>query len=451
MNQSHAQGQAQSQVDPHALAQVMSFMSTPAGVQSMAAFANHMTHGANPSSQASPASPSRNTQVAPRYSPQQQAGQKRKLGDRNNTAQPHMQPTPAQQSTKPPRAKAAVPPPVPSFGFSLPTPAIAQPNAASHTKSKREQKKRKLNLGLSNAPLQVEQPPSDAEAEEEDELDEEEAYAQKLKGGGFSFEHEGEQITIRTAAEVAAWIRDRRRNFPTQQRIVEKAQEKASKRASELEFLRRLKGVPPKTQEDTRTDQPAKAPPPPPSLKPPVKKVEKEAKGQEDLAALRKKLHQSMLDKQHKPPTINLGLGYDSESSLASDAESSTVSSSSEDSDSDADSDSNESDAEPPSSPPLPTSSKLAPPPIKIPPPAPKENLAKLQEQRGSKICDAWQRTGRCKFSNKCRYAHPARGGGEKSGLGVSLYERMVEQELRGRDELALCAIKALGGMGVLG
>ncbi|KAF2847569.1 hypothetical protein T440DRAFT_189168 [Plenodomus tracheiphilus IPT5] len=451
VNQPQAQGQAQPQVDPNALAQVMSFMSTPAGVQSMAAFASHMTSGSSASAQPLPSPPPRNTQTAPRYSPQQQAGQKRKLGDRSNNAQPLAQPPPAQQTTKPPRAKAAVPPPVPSFGFSLPAPSVVQSTPTSNTKGKKEQKKRKLNLGLSDAPLPADEPTSDAEAEEED-VDEEAAYAQKLKGGGFAFEHEGEQITIRTAAEVAAWIRDRRKNFPTQQRIVEKAQEKASKRASELEFLRKLKGLPPKTQDNTRLPRPAHAAQPqrpkdtakPPGTNP---------KAQEDLAALRQKLHQSMLDKQHKPsPAVNLALGYDSDSSLASDAESSVVSSivSSDEASSSEDSES-ENEDEDRNEAPISTSSKVAPPPIKVPPPAPKENVEKLQQQRGKKVCETWQRTGRCKFSNKCKFAHPPKDKEKVGGVGMSLYERMVEQELVKGDEAALEAIKFLGRSGMLG
>ncbi|CBX95821.1 hypothetical protein LEMA_P029730.1 [Plenodomus lingam JN3] len=455
VNQSQDQGQAQSQVDPNALAQVMSYMSTPAGVHSMAAFASHMTNGGNTPVQGSPTSPPRIIQVSPRYSPQQQAGQKRKLGDCNKNTQPHTQPTWTQQSTRPPRAKAAVPPPVPSFGFSLPIPSIAPPSAASNTKSKKEQKKRKLNLGLSDTRLPAEEPTSDGEAEED--VDEEAACAQKLKDGGFAFEYQGEQITIRTAAEVAAWVRDRRKNFPTQQRIAEKAQEQARKRATEIEFLRKLKGLPPKTHDETRLNEsPTKA------LQPPkptddTREAAKHDKGQEDLAALRKKLHQSMVDKQNKPPPVNLGLGYESDSSLASDAESSIVSSLSpssedeneEDDDDEADSDSSSNE------PPAPTSSKIPPLPIHIPPPGPKSNPEKLAEQQGKKTCETWLRTGRCKFSNKCRYAHPAADkGGEgrtAGGLGMSLYERMVEQELVKREEMGLRAIKWLGANGVLG
>ncbi|KAI8940555.1 hypothetical protein NX059_004232 [Plenodomus lindquistii] len=446
MNQSQGEGQSQTAVDPNALAQVMSFMSTPAGVQSMAAFASQMTNGGNAATQGSP----RDTQATPRYSPQQHAGQKRKLGDRNTNTQ--SQAPPSQQSTKPPRAKAAVPPPVPSFGFSLPAPSAAQAVPASNTKSKKEQKKRKLNLGLSDAPLPAEQPISDAEVEEED-VDEEAQYAQKLKGGGFAFEHEGEQITIRTAAEVAAWIKDRRKNFPTKQRVVEKAQEKASKRASELEFLRKLKGAPPKPQVDTKQEKPRDD----------AKKSEEDIKGQAELAALRKKLHQSMLDRQPKakPSTIDLGLGYDSDSSLASDAESSVVSSSSSDSPcvSSSEDEESEPEADTDNEAPTPTSSKVAPRPITLAPPGPKINTDKVAEQqRGTKICENWRRTGRCSFSNKCRYAHPpkdtdgqkGRGGGVW-GVGMSLYERMVEQELCAADARALEAIKYLGQNGFLG
>lgn len=431
MNQSQAQSSGQPQVDPNAFAQVMSFMSTPAGVQSMAAFASHMTGTGNAGAQNSQTSPPPHTQRVPQYSPPPHAGQKRKLNDRTNRAQPQTQ----QPGTKPPRAKAAVPPPVPSFGFSLPAVSTVRPSAPL-ANGKNDQKKRKLNLGLTQDNLQD-------ESSEEEDIDEEAAYAQKLKGGGFVFEHEGEQIAIQTGAEVAAWIKDRRKNFPTQKRIIERAQEAAAKRQSELEFLRRIHGKPPKAQDDGRRNKPPTAHNGP---KHDPRKREDDIRKQDELAALRKKLHESMLKKQAAPTAVDLGLGYDSETE--SDRESSVLSESSVVSSSEESSEESEYEAESDANDVAPeaTSSKVGPAPIKVPPPAPVQSQSRNDKD---KICSNWQRNGHCKFSNKCRYAHPPKAPKEEHHM--SLYDRLVEQELVKTDQLVLAAIKSLGQNGFLG
>jgi hypothetical protein len=403
-------------------------MSTPAGVQSMAAFAGQMTSTGNAAPSYPQSPPPQYNQSTPRYSTSQHAGQKRKLNDRNQNAQP--QRNPQQPSSKPPRAKAAVPPQIPSFGFSLPPPVVVKP----------DDKKRKVNLGLSKQPVVH-------ESSDEEDVDEEATYQEKLKGGGFAFEHEGEMISIRTGAEVGAWIKDRRKNFPTQQRIMEKVDEVARKRMNELDFLRRLKGKPPKDPSIEDEVQPAK-----------IKEMSKEkqakqeanvkrrqeaeAKRQEELAALRKKLHESMMKKRSAP--VDLGLGYDSatESDEASSvlSESSVVSSSSEEEESDPESSDDSDEA------PEPISSKIAPPSIKAPPPPPAAAPSKPE----TRMCSNWQRSGRCPYLYKCKYQHPPKKD-EEMKLGVGLYERMVEQELVKSDQLALNAIKYLGQHGFLG
>ncbi|KAG9188158.1 hypothetical protein G6011_02081 [Alternaria panax] len=416
------EGAAPQQYDPSALAQVMSYMSTPSGVQSMAAYANHMTStgsSSNPQSQ----QPHQN-QLSPRYSPQQHAGQKRKLNDRNHN--PQSQTNVPQLSSKPPRAKAAVPPQIPSFGFSLPPPPVVRS----------DNKKRKVNLGLSQQPVPD-------ESSDEEDIDEEVAYTEKLKGGGFAFEHNGETISIQTGAEVAAWIKDRRRNFPTEKRANEKAEETARKRAAELDFLRRVSGKPPR---EDNIDTPN------PRTKPREKRQDDKAKKedgvkhdadnrrQEELAALRKKLHESMVKKQSAPNIVDLGLGYESETE--SEAESSVLSDSSVVSSSEEDE--SESEADDSDEAPETTSSKLAPPPIRVPPPP---RAPRKAETKSVGVCTNWKRNGRCPYFSKCRYQHPPKEDEKLPGL----YERMVEQELVRADQLALDAIKYLGQNGFLG
>ncbi|KAF1842761.1 uncharacterized protein K460DRAFT_255030, partial [Cucurbitaria berberidis CBS 394.84] len=433
VSQSPSTGQAQSQVDPNALVQAMSFMSTPAGQQSMAAFANHMASAGNTAPQYSQSPPHHHAQPVPRYSPPQHAGQKRKLNDRNSLPQSQSQRKPPQQSTKPPRAKAAVPPPVPSFGFSLPTPSVVRPLTISKGKAKTDAKKRKVNLGLTKHPLPE-------ESSDEEDIDEEAKYAEKLAGGGFAFEHEGEQISIRTAAEVAAWIKDRRKNFPTQKRILEKAEVAAMKRMSELDFLRKLKGKAPKSETSTQQDKPAKIRD---ERKPNKKKTDDDMRRQAELAALRRKLHESMLAKNAKSSTVDLGLGYDSETE--SDSESSVLSESSVASSSEESSDESESESDESDEAPEATSSKVGPPPINVPRPAPPPALPRPVPGK-PKVCSDWERHGRCSYSNKCKFEHP-----RKEEKRIGLFEMMVEQELVKADETALDAIKYLGQHGFLG
>jgi hypothetical protein len=294
-----------------------------------------------------------------------------------------------------------------------------------------DHKKRKVTLGLSRQP-------APDEISDEDDIDEEAAYSEKLKGGGFAFEHEGETIAIRTGAEVAAWIKDRRRNFPTQKRIMEKAEEAAKKRKGELDFLRKLKGKPPIEQNTDTQLQPIKTRE---RGKNDRAKQDAERHRHEELAALRKKLHDSMMKKQTAPTVVDLGLGYDSETEPDEESsvlsESSAVSSSDED---ESESESDESDEAP-----EPASSKVAPPPVQVPPPP---TAPSQPETKSDRICSNWRRNGKCPYYNKCKYAHPSK---EQEGKLMGLFERMVEQELVKADQLALDAIKYLGQHGFLG
>lgn len=408
--------------------QAMSCVSTPVGMQSVAALAQQMSLVTNNTSQYQQP-PSSVQDNATRYSPGQQAGQKRKRPEQNTHAPP-LPPKKAPSGLKPPRAKAIAPPPVPSFGFSLPTSATT----TSGSNNRRDQKKR-VNLGLS------EQNAMDDHSSEDEDVDEEAAFAHKIKVEGVAFEHNGEMISLQTVADVQEYIKDRRRNYPTQQRIAEKMQEAAAKREHELEFLHRVKGKPRKPASD---DKPAKSP------KPERQAKAVDTKKQEELAALRKKLHESMINKQRQPTNL-LGAGYDTDS----DAESSVLSDSSvlsspsgESSDDESDEGDEESDSD---AAPETTSSKAVPLPIAIPPPAPAS--APL-----SQICKNWAKNGKCKFDKGCRWAHPPREGGPAQGQKgrriekkMGLFEKMVEQELEKRDRLALECIKYLGTNGFLG
>jgi hypothetical protein len=297
-----------------------------------------------------------------------------------------------------------------------------------------------MNLGLTAT--RHEEPAH--ESSEEEEVDEEAAFAAAEVKEPMVFEHNGQQISLKTPAELAAWRRDRRKQFPTQKRIEEKAQEAVEKRAGELEFLRKISG---------KRKIPRDQPPPVTENQTYERQAPTVSKGAE-LDRLRKKLQDDVQAKKHlntlrpnntsmnetpsKPSAIDLGLGYGTESDSNTDAssilsESSVLSSSSEDTDSDSDSAPEE---EP---------SKIAPAPINVPPPPPK--LAPRQPE--TRVCSMWERTGRCKMGNRCRFVHPNKE--EKENKRITLYERMVEQELEKADRLALEAIKYLGQHGFLG
>jgi len=413
-------------VDPNTLVQAMSFMATPAGAQSMAAFASHMA-GAGNTPFAQPKFQQQTPEQSPRYPPSQQSGQKRKWDERQNDPHAQSQPQrkPQQQGPKPPRAKAAVPPAVPGFGFTLPTTSSAPLPSKSH--KTQGNRKGKVRLGLTKHDEKPE------ESSEGEDVDEEAALGEKLKGGGYAFEHEGEHISLQTAADIAEWIKDRRRNFPTYQKAVEKAQAKAEKRKNELEFVRRLKGKPPQPEPERARHAPKVH-----------ERSQRDEKKQEELAALRKKLHESMMKKKEAPTTVDLGVGYGSatesedENSVLSE---SSVVSSLEESSEESDDDLDDSDA-----PPEATSSKIAPPPIKVPPPPSASSQTERKPGKG-KMCDNWKQHGKCPFGDDCRYKHPPLKGEKRLGL----YEKLVEQELVKSDQLALDAIKYLGQNGFLG
>jgi hypothetical protein len=417
-------------MDPNAFAQAMSFMSTPVGIQTMAAFANNVPSPAFGVPQYPQSPPSQNAQAAPRYSPNQQAGQKRKRPEQNRTTQPPLPPKKPQQSgPKPPRAKAAPPPPVPSFGFSLPQPSSTQ--QPTHTQqNKKGNTKRKVNLGLTQQHMQ-----DDSSSSEDEDVDEEAAFALNTKVEGVAFEHNGETISLQTPADIQSFIKDRRRNFPTQQRAAEKAEEAARKREAELEFLYRVTGKVRKPKDVARQEKPPKI----------SKKSREVDQGkQEELAALRKRLHESMVNKQGTPRAVDLGLGYASEtdsdgnSSVLSD---SSVVSSSEESSEESDSGSEDGDSDAPEA----QSSKVAPPTINVPPPAP--------QAQPTRVCHLWGQNGKCRFGASCRYAHPLDRKGKAKDVEkrMGLYEKLVEQELEKSDRLALDAIKYLGQHGFLG
>ncbi|KAL2869967.1 CCCH zinc finger protein [Aspergillus lucknowensis] len=125
--------------------------------------------------------------------------------------------------------RTPAPPPVPSFGNPLPS----KPPAPADSPRKPKKKKRKHNqLGLTPKT-------EEHESSEEDDADEETRLA--AGGGGVSaglhVTYRGRTATLQTSAEIAAWIEERKKRFPTQAKIEEKkkAAEEAKKAKEEAQ------------------------------------------------------------------------------------------------------------------------------------------------------------------------------------------------------------------------
>jgi hypothetical protein len=387
-----------------AFAQAMAFMATPVGMQTMAAFSNIVGGASSPPQhpQASPPPFQRNQhQLSPQLA-------KRKVDKFNRNAnyvqaQQTSLParTPHQPISKPPRAKAIPSPAVPGFGFALPTSPTLKRPAVAQSSSRGPQKKRKVHLGLTQH--QEPQYESSSSSDGVADVDEEAVLAENIVNKGLVFEHEGHNISLQTPAEIKAWIKDRRRQYPTAKRVAEKSKELAEKRAGELEFLRRIKGDTGKRKSTVRATQeprPVAAAPTPSAadIKSAEERQASHQRHQVELQQLRKRLHESLAINKAKaessktatatstsvsvPQAIDLGLGYASENEdpSAKDEdedededgdgddsseleESSVVSSSSDEQSGDSDLDSDSHPEEQSAKVPIPPISVLPPPP----------------------------------------------------------------------------------------
>ncbi|KAL4977808.1 hypothetical protein BDW66DRAFT_29787 [Aspergillus desertorum] len=125
------------------------------------------------------------------------------------------------QSTAP---RVPAPPPVPSFGNPLPS----KPPTPVESQRKPKKKKRKHNqLGLTPKTEEHES------SEEEDDANEETRLAAGGAGTGVALQvtYRGRTSKLQTSADIAAWIAERKKRFPTQAKIEEKkkAMEEAKK------------------------------------------------------------------------------------------------------------------------------------------------------------------------------------------------------------------------------
>ncbi|KAI9831368.1 MAG: hypothetical protein M1826_003541 [Phylliscum demangeonii] len=137
-----------------------------------------------------------------------------------------------------PRVQAA--PAVPSFFSSALPPrpdvvvgGISAP-PASQPGNKKKKKKRDFNqLGLT--------PRAEEHESSEEELDEEAAFGKDaaLDAQLLKFEYKGQTSTLSTTAAIVAWIEERKKRFPTRQRVQEKEAERARRMKDEVQRRKR--------------------------------------------------------------------------------------------------------------------------------------------------------------------------------------------------------------------
>lgn len=406
-----------------AFAQTMAFMAQ-VQAQAMAPYTNYAANGT--SMPQVPQPPSSPQQIRQDSSPQRPSGTKRKRNERAanwraDNASKSTQNT-QQPGQKPQKAKAAPAPAVPSFGFSLPIAQRGQTSASSNPKPRPDRNRRKVHLGLT-ARTELD---SESGSGSDEEVDEEAAFATNIKG--MVFEHEGQTISLQTPAELLAWRKDRKKHYPTQQRIEQKAREAAEQRAHELEFLRRVKGlssdqnrgnhVPRATEAEMSEYNKQQAE---------TQKSVEQQQDDWDKGVLKRKqmLPQNEAPEptvaEREPEAVDLGLGYGSETEsdneVSSELEESSVVSSSEESSKDSDSDDDDSDAAPEEQ-----SSKTVNVPVVSPPEPSKPKFEKARSKRDpGKECVQWKRYGKCNYGDRCRWRHPPKEA-EKI---VGLYEKV--------------------------
>ncbi|RLL99761.1 hypothetical protein CFD26_103652 [Aspergillus turcosus] len=160
------------------------------------------------------ASPRRSNQWAPRQSNTHQnqssfGGSSMKYGGKRD----HASAFGGKPQAVAPRVPA--PPPVPSFGNPLP---VKPPPPAGAAQNPRKKKRKHNQLGLTPKTEEHES------SEEEDDVDEESKLAPAAAGATapLRFTYRGRTSTLQSPTDIAAWIEERKKRFPTQAKVEEK-------------------------------------------------------------------------------------------------------------------------------------------------------------------------------------------------------------------------------------
>lgn len=329
------------------------------------------------------------------------------------------------QSTAP---RVPAPPPVPSFGNPLPS----KPPPPSDVTRKPKKKRKHNQLGLTPKTENHES------SEEDDDVDEESKLA---SGGGgainatLRFTYRGRTATLKTPEDIAAWIEERKKRFPTQARAEErkKAMEEAKKardeamkqkrEARQQEIKRPQKDTRERQQQRTSgdpVDAVAKAKEKADKLRRKLEREQKRVvKAEADAERARLKVEEQRkestglskdgdVSQEAQPsatpaghvsgepgkPVANMEAAETSPSSDTPDDSDWTSSSGSDSSDSE---ESDDEDADGDDSAPEETTSRREGP-EKVPPP-PRTNVKK-------RVCRHFARNGRCLRGNSCNFLH---------------------------------------------
>ncbi|KAK5556627.1 hypothetical protein LTR46_005139 [Exophiala xenobiotica] len=397
-----------------------------------------------------------------------------------------------------PRPTAA--PAVPSFNASiehlLPRKPASQPAPQPPPQNVEKPKKQNL-LGLTPTTL-------DHDSEPEDDEDEEGRLAIQTKvSHGLEIDHGGQQIILRTPADVAAWLAERRKRYPTQAKVEaakKEAEEKKRKRQEEkaarveAERQAREKAIEArklqqsakaqqksqqqernvKKSEDSNTDMAAKARLKAEKLRlKALKAQERLAKAEEALRLAREtssvaatSITQEQSSQAASPDQRGEQRPQPEAIRSTSDSEltdsDATSSSGSSTSDLDTEDESTSDGASDSDSAPEVISTKRAALEHEISAPPPRTSSTPTPQ-----ICRAFARFGRCKFGSKCRHLHDTsklpgskrskrsmlqrpETSGSGSARRKGLWQLMVEKEQKDERKKLLGAIITLGERGLL-
>ncbi|KAK2861431.1 hypothetical protein FQN49_004210 [Arthroderma sp. PD_2] len=135
------------------------------------------------------------------------------------------QPTDRRQK-RPHETAFTAPLPVPSFN-TLPS----KPPPPAPTRPRKQRKHNQLGL----TPKTEEHESSESEAD----VDEEAKLAGSVAAGELKFSYKGKSATLASTDEIRAWIEERKRRFPTRQRVEQKREEEEARRREREEEARK--------------------------------------------------------------------------------------------------------------------------------------------------------------------------------------------------------------------
>ncbi|OAX77987.1 hypothetical protein ACJ72_07709 [Emergomyces africanus] len=181
------------------------------------------------------------------YNPYPSANQFNR-GDRSSnrgSKRPHSSAFSAPQTSS---TRPSGPLPIPSFGNSLPS----KPPPPVDATRKHKKKKRKYNqLGLTPKTEEHES------SEEEDDVDEETKLSQSVATGELKFSYKGQTSTLQSPTDIAAWIEERKKKYPTRARVEARLKEAEEKKqaAKEAREAKREKENAARQQKNTEQEE----------------------------------------------------------------------------------------------------------------------------------------------------------------------------------------------------